>query len=116
MDIQNISEDGYSVQYNPTAAELTMSGELALRGPAEYAPINDLLMTAIATQPEVITLNLQELMFLNSSGISMISKFVLQLRSQQETQLIVKGSNSIPWQKKSLKNLQKFLPGLKLEM
>lgn len=63
-----------------------------------------------------MTIDLQKLLFLNSSGISMLSKFVISLRKKKRLQLIVLGSEEVPWQKKSLKNLQKFLPGLKLEI
>lgn len=63
-----------------------------------------------------MSINLKDLGFLNSSGISMLSKFVLSLRKKKGIQLIVLGSNDMPWQGKSLKNLEKLLPGLKLEI
>lgn len=58
----------------------------------------------------------EKLGFLNSSGISMLSKFVIGLRKQKGTLLIVLGSNDQPWQGKSLQNLVRLLPGLKLEV
>jgi hypothetical protein len=70
----------------------------------------------VNSDPEVMTIDLKELGFLNSSGISMLSKFVLGLRKNKTVQLVVLGSNEMPWQGKSLKNLQKFLPSLKLEV
>lgn len=63
-----------------------------------------------------MTLDLRELAFLNSSGISMLSKFVLSVRKKKGVQLVVLGSNDMPWQGKSLKNLEKLLPGVKLEI
>jgi hypothetical protein len=59
---------------------------------------------------------LRNLVFVNSSGISMLSKFVLSMRKKTGVQLVVLGSNDMPWQGKSLKNLEKLLPGLKLEI
>jgi anti-anti-sigma factor len=64
---------------------------------------------------EQIVLDLKNLEFLNSSGISMLSKFVINIREKNSTQILVKGSESIPWQGKSLKNLQRLMPSLILE-
>lgn len=95
---------------------VTFQGELALGGPQEYAPINELLMQATNGNAALITLDFRRLSFLNSSGISMLCKFVLSLRQKQGIQLAVLGSRDIPWQGKSLRNLQKFLPRLRLEL
>ncbi len=116
MIAQEIKGEDYIVQYDSDSVTVKFQGELALGGPKEYAPINNLLQETVDTSPEVITIDLKELAFLNSSGISMISKFVLGLRKKKEIQLIILGSNDMPWQGKSLKNLQKFLPTLKLEV
>jgi hypothetical protein len=45
-----------------------------------------------------------------------LSKFVLSMRKKTGVQLVVLGSHDMPWQGKSLKNLEKLLPGLKLEI
>lgn len=116
MSTQEIKGDDYVVQYNANATTIKFQGELALAGPKEYAPINQLLNTLADTSADVITLDLKDLAFLNSSGISMLSKFVLGLRKQKAMQLVVLGSKTMPWQGKSLKNLQKFLPSIKLEV
>lgn len=113
---QEIKGEDYIVQYDPDSVTVQFQGELALGGPKEYAPINNLLKEIVDSSPEVMTIDLKELAFLNSSGISMLSKFVLGLRKKKEIQLIILGSNDMPWQGKSLKNLQKFLPTLKLEV
>ncbi|MGF1480830.1 MAG: STAS domain-containing protein [Cyanophyceae cyanobacterium] len=116
MDIVEIKGDDYSVRYDPTTAIIKFLGELSLGGPAEYAPIVKLLNSVADQDPSTITLDLRNLEFLNSSGISTISKFVINLRKKRTIQLIVLGSNDIPWQGKSLKNLQRLLPSLKLEI
>ena len=116
MATQDIKGEDYAVEYYADSKTVKFQGELALSGPKEYAPINALLNDVLATSPEVMAIDLRELAFLNSSGISMLSKFVLGLRKKKETQLIILGSNDMPWQGKSLKNLQKFLPSLKLEV
>lgn len=116
MIAQEIKGEDYSVQYDADSVTVKFQGELALGGPKEYAPINTLLGEIADSTPKVLTIDLKELAFLNSSGISMLSKFVLALRKKKDIQLVVLGSNDMPWQGKSLKNLQKFLPTLKLEV
>jgi hypothetical protein len=113
---QEIKGDDYLVQYDPASETVNLTGELSLGGPSEYQPIANLLNEVAGTNPPTMTVNLRELSFLNSSGISMLSKFVLGLRKKKGTQLVILGSNDMPWQGKSLKNLEKLLPGLRLEI
>ena len=63
-----------------------------------------------------MTLDLRQLQFLNSSGINALSKFILHVRNQKVSQVLVQGSARFPWQEKSLINLQRLLPTLKLEI
>lgn len=116
MTMQEIKGEDYTIQYDMTSNTVKLRGELALGSPKEYVPINDLLYAAVDSNPEVMIIDLKELGFLNSSGISMLSKFVLKLRKNTTVKLVVLGSNEMPWQGKSLKNLQKFLPSLRLEL
>ncbi|MBR8837678.1 MAG: hypothetical protein DSM106950_27640 [Stigonema ocellatum SAG 48.90 = DSM 106950] len=114
MTAQEVKGDDYEVQYEPASTTVYFKGEISLGGPRDYAPIVNLLNEVAALQPRTITLNVKELAFLNSAGISMLSKFVLGMRKNKGTQLFVLGSKKTPWQGKSLKNLERLLPGLKL--
>ena len=116
MENNRVKGTDYLVELVPEENTVIFSGELSLGGPKEYHPIKELLESVAQKEPESMTIDLKTLSFLNSSGISMVSKFVISLRKKKRLQLIVLGSEEIPWQKKSLKNLQKFLPGLKLEI
>ncbi len=116
MAIEEIKDKDYAVNYDSESSTVDFSGLLSLGGPKEYTPISNLLNNIVASKPDQITLNLRKLEFLNSSGISMLSKFVLGLRKKKGIHLVILGSNEMPWQGKSLKNLQKFLPSLKLEI
>ena len=111
-----IKGEKYSITSDEATSTVTFTGSLRLGGPSEYKPIADLLSSVADSNPETITLDLKELEFLNSSGISTLSKFVIGLRKKRTIQAIIIGSNSIPWQGKSLQNLQKLMPGLKLEL
>jgi len=113
---QEIKDEDYLIQFDADSGRVNFQGELSLNGPKDYAPITDLLNEVVASEPETITIDLRSLAFVNSSGISMLSKFVISVRKKKGIQLIILGSSKIPWQGKSLKNLEKLLPGLKLEI
>mgnify|MGYP001796753092 CR=1 FL=1 len=109
----------YEVIYDPAISTVTFSGELALMGMGEYPPIATLLEHALKEtlnqSPNQLTLDLRELRFLNSSGINVISKFVIKVRKLNTVVMVVKGSNSVPWQSKSLVNLKRLMPGMVVE-
>ncbi|MGK7932902.1 MAG: hypothetical protein AB4041_15940 [Microcystaceae cyanobacterium] len=111
-----ISDKQYRVFYEEKTLTVHFEGSLRLGGMTDYAPIVELLNQVKEQQPEMITLNLEKLDFLNSSGISMLSKFVINIRKTGHSQMTIKGSKSIPWQGKSLKNLQRLMPNLVLEL
>lgn len=116
MDIQEVCGEDYSVRYDTSSSIIVFRGELSLANPSEYQPIAELLNQVVSNETWPTTLDLQELTFLNSSGISMLSKFILSLRRKPDVKLVVLGAEKVPWQNKSLKNLRKLLPSLKLKI
>ena len=105
----------YEVDYDNETTTLSCKGSLRLTGMDEYAPIVQLFNQVAALEPPLIQFNLRELLFLNSSGINVLSKFVIKVRQKKTVEMVVQGSQEIPWQGKSLKNLQRLMPNLKLE-
>ena len=117
MAIEERKNQEYTVQYHTEIkVHVYFTGMLSLGGPKEYEPIANLLNKIATDKPDTMILNFRKLEFLNSSGISMLSKFVLGLRKKKDIQLVILGSNKMPWQEKSLNNFTKFLPSLKLEI
>jgi hypothetical protein len=110
-----VNGENYRVTYDPQTATLTCQGSLRLYGSTGYTSIVDLFNKVADQKPPTIILNLQELQFLNSSGINAFSKFVIRVRNLKTSQLIIRGTNQIFWQSKSLSNLQRLMPDLKLE-
>ncbi|UBF23571.1 hypothetical protein K9N68_17430 [Kovacikia minuta CCNUW1] len=110
-----IKTKDYQIQYDPATTTVTCLGLLRLSGLEEYAPIVKLLDEVAVQAPPKMVLNLRELQFLNSSGIIMLSRFILKVRDHENTHLVVQGSKDILWQKKSLKNLRRLMPNLQLE-
>lgn len=111
-----IKTENYQVKYDEASHNIVFDGSLRLNGSAEYASIFELLNNVAQQEPEKIILDLKELNFLNSSGISILSKFVINVRKRKNIQMIVIGAKKNPWQGKSLKNLQRLMPSLKLEL
>jgi hypothetical protein len=112
----DIIHDDYQVRYDAATATVLCQGSFRLRGTEEYAPILQVLTAAVDAQPATLTLDLRTLQFLNSSGINTLAKFVLHARQYSTTQVVLKGSHQFPWQEKSLKNFQRLLPRLQLEI
>lgn len=113
MEIQT---QDYHTCYDPATATVSFVGSLRLSGPGEYPPIAQLLGEVPDSEPAKITLNLQQLEFLNSSGINMLSKFIIEQRKKALVQMAAQGSQPIAWEGKSLKNLPRLMPGLQLEL
>ncbi|HEY9297574.1 MAG TPA: hypothetical protein VIQ31_14640 [Phormidium sp.] len=109
-----IKTDDYRIWHDPGTSTVFFRGFLRLAGMEEYRPVMELLLTVIEKTPN-FTINLRELEFLNSSGISMLSMFVIKVREKGNVNLVLQGSDQIVWQTKSLKNLQRLMPGIKLE-
>jgi hypothetical protein len=107
-----IKTDDYRIWYEPATATVKFQGLLRESGIADYKPIEQLLEEAIAHEPPTMTMNLQELEFLNSSGMSVLSRFVIGVRKKRTIQLVVKGSKGMPWQGKLLGNWQRLMPAL----
>ncbi|MEH2184477.1 slr1659 superfamily regulator [Nostoc sp.] len=114
--MQDVKGEDYTVHVEPDTSTVHFQGELCLSGPPEYAPITALLNKVVDTKPNTMTLYLRNLEFVNSSGISMFYKFVLSMQKKEGVQLVVLGSNDMPWQGKSLNNFKKLLPGLKVNI
>lgn len=132
----------YSILYDPITTTVTCEGSLRLYGAdgflslaafeknrmgdkkaqkggdtpqEEYSSIREFLFEIADRKPATITLNLRKLEALNSSGVNVFSKFVLRVRNNQKSQLLIQGEKHYIWQSKILKNFQKLLPQLQIE-
>ncbi len=113
--MQEITGETYTVQYSPETGTIILTGTLRLNGMAEYAPIADALRAALEAA-KALTLDMRGLEFLNSSGIAMLSKFVIEVRNSQDVTLTILGDGALAWQAKSLSNLKRLMPALTLDL
>lgn len=107
-----LTGEGYVVLRDAADGIVALKGVLRLNGMAEYAPIVDTLNAAVGGG-RPLTIDVSELEFLNSSGIAMMSRFVIESRNASLSLRVV-ASERIPWQGKSLRNLQRLMPTLEL--
>lgn len=107
----NIQTESYSVTQNTDS--VIIQGALRLDSMEEYQTIQDLLIEFATQHNNQICVDVSNLQLLNSSGITMLSKFVIHCR-KNAIQVKMQWNSHIAWQGKSLKNLQRLLPSLEL--
>jgi hypothetical protein len=107
-----LTGEGYTVACDAAAGVVALKGVLRLNGIGEYAPVVAVLNDMGVGRP-LLTINVVELEFLNSSGIAMLSRFVIEARNAGLALKVVAAEN-VPWQGKSLRNLQRLMPALDL--
>jgi len=117
LAMEQIKGDEYTVEHDLDAHTVNFKGTIRLQTSDDYLPMTQLLQAAHnSAAGGRLNLDFQQLQFLNSSGISTISKFVIGARKQDKLQLTVVGNRDIYWQQKSLGNLQKLWPKVQIEI
>ncbi len=114
--MKNINGESYALSLAEDNCTVSFKGALRLSGVEDYAPILDLLKGTLNNPAAPIVLDLTELDFLNSSGITMFSRFVIEVRGRAGINLQFLASESIPWHARSLKNLQRLMPSLNIRL
>lgn len=108
-------EDFY-VDFPESGNTVEFNGTIRLRDKSEYQVIADILDKALETVSPTLILDLKELSYLNSSGINMFSKFIITAKHKNTCAVEICGSSTISWQQKSLKNLRRIWPEIKIEI
>lgn len=111
-----IKGESFSIFYDSNTKAINLTGRVRLRGLEEYTVVFDLFDKVIEIGKDSITLDLQNLELINSSGIDMLSKFIITSRKKKTVQINIIGSSAMTWQARLLKNLQRLMPSLKYEL
>lgn len=109
--MKTINGDSYRVVLEGDA-RIAFTGALRLSGTEEYAPILELLKSTADGTTAGVTVDLRELEFLNSSGITMLSRFVIYVRDCTGITLEFLASATVAWHSRSLTNLQRLMPAV----
>ncbi len=111
MELQG---DKFRITYNAESATVTCAGTVDMRGKTDINKVVELLLTMWLLEhssDSVITLDVKELEFLNSSGITSVGGFIIKIRNKGGIRLAVRCSDNYSWQARSMKGLQKLMPG-----
>jgi hypothetical protein len=114
-----LHDNKYKIVYDPVTAQVRCEGSLLLNGASAYEPILQLLKQAAeAHEPKKLIVDICALKFVNSSGINMLTKFVIYVSDikQLKLTLIFQAQRQVAWQDKLCVNLQRLLPTLQVHL
>ena len=104
--------NSYSVEVSDDNSRFTISGEMRLHSPLSYSePFSTLKESLEGTSCAEVFIDIEELEYLNSSGITSFARLIL-LAAKYSKPLTVRYSQSIPWQAKNITSLLKLYPQL----
>jgi hypothetical protein len=111
-----VKSECFDIVYDSNSKTVNFAGKIRLRGLQEYTVVFDLFDKVLQINKDLIILDLQNLELINSSGIDMLSKFIITSRKKETVQINIIGSNTKTWQTRLLKNLQRLMPKLQYEL
>jgi hypothetical protein len=114
--MKTMNGESFEIHLNEDNSTVVFKGALRLSGTEDYAPILDLVKSTLADPAKPIVIDVRELDFLNSSGITMFSRFVIEARDHVGVDLRFLASESVHWHARSLKNLQRLMPALIVQL
>ena len=109
-----LTETGdFTIDYN--GHEATLRGVLRLPSPTSYDAPFDVLHQAVTSTDDPFVVDISDVRFMNSSGITAMSRLVLLARSEHKS-LVLRGAKSVAWQRKTLRSLGRLYDGLRIEL
>lgn len=106
----------YDYQVDTTRPNtVVLSGTLRLASVGHYDELLAPVRAALETGPEQYTIDLRKVQFINSSGISTLSRLVLIARDF-ETRLLLRGRADVRWQARTLASFTRLSPKVAVEL
>ncbi len=93
-----------------------LAGSMRLANMREYEVVKKFIRQAYDKTENVLIIDFRKLIFLNSSGITTISMFILAVKKLNKAKINILGSKKVSWQEKSLKNFNKLWNEVKIEI
>ena len=103
-----VSDKEFSVTFDEAEGRMKFAGLMRLRSAKEYDDVKQMLRDAHALALPTLVLDFRGLEFLNSSGISTIGQFVVEVRKANRTKLVLHATAAHPWQSRSLGTIQRI--------
>jgi hypothetical protein len=100
-------ERPYSVRVTTDFSRISFAGTLRLQGRQDYEKIHRMLRYAADRSGNALEVDLRQLQFLNSSGISTLSLFIIEMREIGKA-ITITGNRQSAWQAKSLSNFRRL--------
>jgi len=111
-----IAGEKYKVSYNNSTATVSCEGIMNERGKEGYKPITDLFEKVVNEDAGIVILDVRNLEFLNSSGITAIGGFVIRLRNKGVSKFVIHCTQKYTWQERSMKGIKKLMPDLEIKI
>ncbi len=105
-DDMQINGDGYNIVFDDGSNTVNFKGSLRLENMGEYNNIEKFLLDIHELNLPYLNLDFKDVEFLNSSGIAMLCRFIMDVKKINKMPVIVTGNENILWQKKSFSNLK----------
>jgi hypothetical protein len=114
MEIKDLD---YNITFDEDKKLVTFNGSIRLQNLPAYEPIKKFLIeVGEKSINSLITMDFTNLQFVNSSGITTLSMFIIESRKNAQYQVKILGSSQVSWQSKSLANFQKLWDKVILEI
>ncbi|NCN08327.1 MAG: hypothetical protein GW938_00635 [Leptospira sp.] len=110
-----VKTEEYAAYFDDKQQSVIMTGSMRLQNLASYEEIKNILKEGLEKSSTQLTIDLRNLNFLNSSGITTLSLFIIEARNKKSTPMKVIGSAKIAWQIKSVLNFKKLWNDITLE-
>jgi hypothetical protein len=110
-----LEDENYKIWFDETVNTIYFEGSIRLWDPTDYSKIKQFMLDTHELNISELFLNFVKLEFLNSSGISTLCKFILDIKKVNKVSLHIIGNNTILWQKKSFENLLKLWDKIAIE-
>ena len=111
-----VTGSGYRVVYDSETATITFAGTMRLLGEDGYGLVRRLLDDVVAEKAQAITMDIRRLEFLNSRGMALVTRFMMDLRSLTTCQITVHGATRHRWQVRWLRNMEKLVPEMWVDL
>lgn len=101
-----LNDENFSIVFDNNSNTIFFKGSLRLESMNEYRKIEKFMLEVHDLKLENLNLDFTDVDFLNSSGIAMLCKFIIDIKKMDKMPVKFLGNEDILWQKKSFANLK----------